>query len=57
MLMIIFDDELGKDTSIKGKTIMECFITMKPKEVASNNNKNLKLMVHESGDVQIGPKG
>jgi hypothetical protein len=55
--MIIFYDELVKNTSIKRKTIMECFIAMKPKEVTSNSSKNLKSMMLRPGDEQIGPRG
>ncbi len=50
--MISIDDEFGKDMSIKGKAIMESFIMMEPKEVASNSSKNLKTMKLRTWNVE-----
>jgi len=56
MLVEIFHDELGKKTSIKGKLIMKCLITVKPKEATSNCSKNLKSVMLGTGDIQIGSR-
>jgi hypothetical protein len=56
MSVEIFYDELGKNMSIKGKPIMECFIAVKPKEVISNCSKNLKSVMLGIGHIQIGSR-
>jgi len=51
VLVIIFENKLCKNTSIKGKTIMESFITMEPKEVTSNSSKDLETMMLRTWNV------
>jgi hypothetical protein len=54
VLVVVVENKLCKNRSIKGKTIMESFITMERKEVTSNSSKDLKAMMLRSWNVQSG---
>jgi len=56
MLMIAFEDEPCEDTSIKRKALMECLITMEPKQVTSNSSENLKTMMLRTGNMKFRAK-